>query len=402
MKVVDMTGWWAGPSATAILAAFGADVVHVESITRPDGIRLAGGAFAAGNDRWWEMSAFFLAANANKRDLTLDLSSSVGRDLLLRLVAEADVVVENFTPRVLESFDLGWDVIHATNPRAIMVRMPAFGLDGPWRDRPGFAQTMEQVTGLAWLTGFPDDQPRIQRGPCDPNGGMHAAFATMVALAKRERTGIGSLVELPMFEAAVAVAAEPVIEYTAYGNLLERDGNRSVRAAPQGVYACAGREQWLALSILDDRQWAALVDVLGRPDWSADVGLATSAGRRANQDRIDAGIEAWAGTRSLDDAVAVLVAAGVPAAAAFEPRRVHTHPQFVFRRHFEPIDHPVAGVQFTPTFPFRFASRDHWFDTPAPTLGEHNAAILTDLGCTADEIAYLTEKGVIGDRPSFL
>ena len=221
-------------------------------------MRMAGGDVLRPSDQWWEYSAFFLAANTNKLGLTLDLDQDRGRALLLQLVERADLVVENFTPRVLEAFDLGWDVIHATNPRAVMVRMPAFGLTGPWRDRPGFAQTMEQITGLAWLTGHVDDQPRIQRGPCDPNGGLHAAFAALVGLAQRDRTGSGCLVEAPMFEAALNVAAEPVIEWSAYGNRIARYGNRGPAAAPQGLYACAGWEQWLALAVATDEQWSAL------------------------------------------------------------------------------------------------------------------------------------------------
>ena len=400
LRVVDLTGWWAGPSATALFAALGADVVHVESIKRPDGIRMAGGAFMS-RGQWWELSPFFLAANTNKRDLTLDLASAAGRQLLLGLVGEADVVIENFTPRVLESFDLGWDVIHATNPRAVMVRMPAFGLTGPWRDRPGFAQTMEQMTGLAWLTGHVDDQPRIQRGPCDPNGGMHAAFATMVALARRDRTGLGSLVEASMFEAAVAVAAEPVLEFTAYGNVLGRDGNRSVRAAPQGVYACAGTEQWLALSVLDDAQWPAFARAVGVMDWLDDSALATAAGRRARHDAIDAHIARWAAARSLEQVVGALVEAGVPAAGAIEPRRSHANPQFVARGYFEVVDHPVAGPIDTPTQPFRWSGIERWVATPAPTLGQHNVEVLTALGCTPADIDTLAANGVIGTAPIF-
>ncbi|MCU1400540.1 MAG: CoA transferase [Acidimicrobiales bacterium] len=400
LRVLDITAWWAGPAAGHVFAMLGADVVHVESTKRPDGIRMAGGAFFT-RDRWWELSSFFLAANTNKRDLTLDLSQTAGRDLLLELIATADVVIENFTPRVLDSFGLGWDAIHAANPRTIMVRMPAFGLAGPWRDRPGFAQTMEQMTGLAWMTGFVDDQPRIQRGPCDPNGGMHAAFATMVALVRRERTGLGSMIETPMFEAAIAVAAEPVVEYTAYGHVIGRDGNRSARAVPQGVYECATSEDWLALSVLDDVQWAALVGELGSPTWAQDADLSTVAGRRARHDELDQHLGEWASTQDLGDVVARLVGAGIAAAPAVNPRRAHLNPQFAARGYFEVVDHPVAGPLEVPTLPFRFASVDRWVRTHAPTMGEHNAELLAEVGRTADDLATLTAAGVIGTAPAF-
>jgi len=251
------------------------------------------------------------------------------------------------------------------------------------------------------VTGFADDQPRIQRGPCDPNGGMHAAFAAMVALERRERTGTGSLVEAPMVEAAIAIAAEQVVEFTAYGNVLGRDGNRSPRAAPQGVYACAGDDNWLALSVLDDDQWSGLVKALGSPDWALEPALATVAGRRGMHDLIDERLDTWAATVDLSSAVATLIDAGVPAAPAFDPRLVHTNPQFAARGYFEIVDHPVAGSLETPTLPFRYTSRERWIDTPAPTLGQHNVEVLESIGCTTAEIDALTAAGTIGTAPAF-
>jgi crotonobetainyl-CoA:carnitine CoA-transferase CaiB-like acyl-CoA transferase len=398
VRVLDLTAWWAGPSSTAMLAALGADVIHVESVTRPDGMRFTSGV-STDRENWWEYSALFLTSNTNKRDLTLDLARPEGRELALRMVEQCDIVVENYTPRVLEQFDLDWDVVHARNPRAVMVRMPAFGLDGPWRDRPGFAQTMEQVTGLAWLTGHVDDQPRIQRGPCDPNGGMHAVVGTLVALELRDHTGVGSLVESTMFEAALNISAELIVEWTAYGNSLSREGSRSPWAAPQGIYATDTPERWLVLSVATDDQWGALVDALGRPDWATDPALATHAGRRAAHDRLDEKLAAWAADIDLDKALDLLLGAGVPAAPTYDARRTSGHPQFVARSYYEQLDHPVVGVQAHPSLPFRFAGVDHWLDSSAPTLGQHNHEILTSLGLSDDEIAALEADHLIGTTP---
>ncbi len=398
VKVLDLTAWWAGPSASAMLAALGADVVHVESVTRADGMRYTSGV-SVDRDHWWEYSALFHTSNTNKRDLTLDLARPEGRDLALRMIEQCDLVVENYTPRVIDQFDLGWNVVHATNPRAVMVRMPAFGLDGPWRDRPGFAQTMEQVTGLAWLTGHVDDQPRIQRGPCDPNGGMHAVVGALVALEVRDRTGVGSLVESTMFEAALNISAELIVEWTRYGNALSREGSRSPWAAPQGVYATDAPERWLVVSVATDEQWAAMVDALGSPDWATDPALRTHAGRRAAHDLLDEKLAAWAADADLDKAVDLLVNAGVPAAPAFDARHTSEHPQFVARGYYEWPEHPVIGVQGHPSLPFRFAHVDHWLRTPAPTLGQHNHEILAGLGLSEDEIAELEATDVIGTRP---
>jgi crotonobetainyl-CoA:carnitine CoA-transferase CaiB-like acyl-CoA transferase len=404
LRVLDLTAWWAGPSATHMLATLGADVIHVESTKRPDGMRSTGGVFKGRFERWWEYSFFFLAANSNKRGIALDLTRPEGLDVARRLVARCDAVVENFTPRVLENFGLDWDAIQAIDAKTILVRMPAFGLSGPWRDNTGFAQTMEQLTGMAWLTGHRDDQPRIQRGPCDPLAGMHAAFALLVALAERERTGRGCLVEATMVEGALNAAAEAIVEFTAYGRLMQRDGNRSPAAAPQGLYPCRGHgpatPRWLALSVASDAQWQALAGLLGRPAWSADPALATLAGRRAAHDEIDAKLRSWIAQRDRDELVGELVAAGVPAGVVVDPRQASLQPQLAARGFFEQIEHPVVGSHPTPTVPFRYASVERWLRRPAPTLGQHNREVLSELaGLREHEIAKLAAEGVIGEQP---
>jgi len=287
---------------------------------------------------WWERSSHFLCANTNKRGLTLDLGNPKGIELLRRLIAETDVVIENFTPRVMANFGLEWPTIREINPRCVLVRMPAFGLSGPWRDNTGFAQTMEQVTGLAWLTGHTWDQPRIQRGPSDPNAGMHAAFAALVGLAERDATGEGCQLEVTMVEGALNAAAELAIEFSAYGNRLERDGNRSPGAAPQGLYACAGFDRWLALSIATDEQWRTFVDLLGNPAWGADPELATTAGRRDRHDELDERINAWATDRDAAETADWLVANGIPAALGRDPRLLRDHPQLTARGYYEEVD----------------------------------------------------------------
>jgi crotonobetainyl-CoA:carnitine CoA-transferase CaiB-like acyl-CoA transferase len=382
-----------------MLAALGADVIHLEAIQRPDGMRMAGGAFF-GRDAWWEYSGLFLGTNANKRDLTLNLADPEGLELLKRLLEHCDVFVENYSPRVVENFGLGWKAVHEINPRLVMTRMPAFGLDGPWRDNVGFAQTMEQMTGLAWLTGHVDDQPRIQRGPCDPLAGMHAAFATLVALAERDATGTGHHLECTMVEGALNAAAEQVIEYTAYGQVMQREGNRSPYAARQNLYACRGTEQWLALSVASDAQWQSLVELLGSPDWATAPDLASHAGRRAAHDRLDEALSAWAAERELAPTVSALLAKGIPAGAVVDPRTAPTHPQLRARGFYEPLEHPVVGSHPLCTVPFRYVSARSWLRRPAPTLGQHNREILAELlGLSAEKLDALEAREVIGNRP---
>jgi len=406
LRVIDLTAWWAGPSATHMLATLGADVIHVESIQRPDGMRMTGGMVMGREKRWWEFGGIYLSANTNKRGLTLNLADPRGVEIAKQLIATADAVVENFTPRVTEGFGLTWEAIQELNPRCCFVRMPAFGLSGPWRENTGFAQTMEQMSGLAWVTGHPEDQPRIQRGPCDPLAGMHAVFSLLVALAERDHNGRGHHVECTMIEGALNAAAEQVIEWSAYGRLMQRQGNRAPEAAPQGLYATAGSEpgaeRWLALSVATDAQWSALVDWLGSPAWARDEALATLAGRRAAHDAIDAALRPRFAALELHESIASLVRAGVPAGEVRDPRSISSHPQLDARRYFEVMEHPVAGSHPVATVPFRFDDVERWIRCPAPTLGQHNHEILRELGWDERAIAELETAKIIGDTPEGL
>jgi crotonobetainyl-CoA:carnitine CoA-transferase CaiB-like acyl-CoA transferase len=404
LRVIDATAWWAGPSATHALACLGADVIHVESTARIDGARTVGGMFGGKYENWWEASHLFLAVNANKRGVTLDLSSEQGQELLLDLLADADVLVENFSPRVMDGFGVTWEAVRKRNPRCIMLRMPAFGLDGPWRDAVGFAQTMEQLSGLAWLTGHPEDQPRIQRGPCDPLAGMHATFALLVALFERDHSGHGHFVECAMVEGALNVTAEQVIEFTAYGNEMQRLGNRGYEAAPQGLYACAEHQtmenpRWLALSVATDEQWLALLSWAGNPAWASGLAASDLAARRAAHEAIDAGLAPIFAVRDRDECVSELVRAGVPAAALADPRALRDHPQLGARGFYESLEHPVVGRHPFSTLPYRFAGVKQWLRRPAPTLGEHNREVFAELGRSVEEIDALEAAGVIGRLP---
>jgi crotonobetainyl-CoA:carnitine CoA-transferase CaiB-like acyl-CoA transferase len=405
LRVLDMTTFWAGPSCTHFLAMLGADVVHLESAGRPDGTRLIAGVPIT-EDQWWEKSPIFAALNTNKKGLTLDLQSSRGRELLRRLIATCDVVVENFTPRVLDQIGLDFAAVQAVRPDAVMLRMPGFGLDGPWRDNPAFAYAIESASGLSWLTGYPDRPPYEPYSIGDPNAGVHALNGLLLALEHRRRTGQGVLVEAAMVDAALSISAEQIIEYSAYGSVLQRAGNRGPTAAPQNLYRSAdvdefGRlDSWVAIAVATDDQWERLCGAIGSPSWATDPTLSTEAGRRAHQDPIDEQLAAWCEHRSSDDIVRTLWDAGVPVAKVMQPHRQTELDQLTFRGFFEEVEHPVNGRAKLSTVPMRFSGGPGLFHIhSAPLLGQHNHELLAELGLTASEIADLEADGVIGCVP---
>jgi crotonobetainyl-CoA:carnitine CoA-transferase CaiB-like acyl-CoA transferase len=403
VRVADFTAFWAGPIVGHFLAMMGADVIHVESVKRPDGIR-GHTVVTTEDDQWWEWTPQFHGPNTNKRDITLDMATDDGRRLARRLIAECDVMLENYAPRVMDHWGLGWEDVRELRPDLIFVRMPAFGLSGPWRNRTGYAQNMEQVSGMAWMTGFPDGPPHVPNGMCDPLAGTHATLGLLLALEHRRKTGEGMLVEVPMVGGAVNVAAEQVLEYQAFGHLMQRDGNRGPGAAPQNVYRCAdvvgdGKpDDWVAIAVETDEQWRGLCQALGGVDVPKEWD--THDGRRAGHDAIDAWIGGWCRDLPGDVVVERLWPAGVPVARVLAPAQVQHVPQLKARHFLETVTHPVAGKQMHYGYPVRFGSGPERFHRrPPPTLGQHNREVLVDLlGVEPDEYERLLAAEVIGDR----
>lgn len=405
LRILDMTTFWAGPSCTHVLAMLGAELIHLESTSRPDGTRLIAGVPAT-EDQWWEKSPIFSALNGNKKSLTLDFQKERGREILSRLITTCDVIVENYTPRVMDHIGLDFAAVRALRADAIMVRMPGFGLDGPWRDNPAFAYVIEDASGLSWLTGFPDENPYEPYSVGDPNAGIHALNALLLALEHRRRTGQGVLVEAAMVDAALNVAAEQVIEYSAYGALLRRAGNRGPAAAPQNLYRTEDIDEfgradcWVAVAVATDEHWMGLRKAIGQPDWATDPKLSAATGRREHHDLIDTHLSAWCGRRSSDAIVECLADAGVPVAKVMQPHRQTELPQLAFRRFFEDVDHPVNPVTPHSTLPMRFSKGPKRYHARhAPLLGEHNRELLAELGFMDPEIHQLESEGIIGRAP---
>ena len=370
LRVLDLTTFWAGAYLTCYLGAFGADVVKVESIQRPDGHRYSG-AFAHEGDDWYERSPIWQGTNLNKRDLTLDLTSDRGLDIARRLAARADVIVENFSPRVVEQFGLDYDSLVSLRPDVIAVRMPGYGLQGPWRDYVGWALNFEQTAGMSAVTGYPDGPPCNPQGPADPIVGVHAGVALLAALEHRNRTGEGQLIEIAQIEVAAAVTAEPVIEYSMTGVVPGRAGNRR-RGYLQGVYPTADGA-WVALAVPDNGQ--------------------------VDHDVFDQMVTGWTRTQAPEIIVENLRAQGIPAESVVAGDQMYDIPQLDARGYYEEFEHPVTGPHRYPGWPFRITPgpvRHH--RTAPPTLGQHNDEVLRGLGLSGDQVAGLRAERVIGER----
>jgi crotonobetainyl-CoA:carnitine CoA-transferase CaiB-like acyl-CoA transferase len=397
LKVFDLSTFWAGAYLTCYLGAFGADVIKIESIQRPDGHRYSGALLREGDD-WYERGPLWQGTNLNKRDITLDLTSEAGRELALRLASRADVVVENFSPRVVEQFGLDYDSLVKVNPDVVMVRMPGFGLAGPWRDYVGWALNIEQLSGMSACTGYSDGPPCNLQGPADPVAGVHAAVALLAALEHKRRTGEGQLIEVAQIEVGAAVTAEPVIEYSLTGKVRPREGNRH-RVYAQGVYPASGQNEWVAVSVRHDSDWAAVVEAIGLADLRDDARFASQEARLEDHDAFDEVLAAWIGKHGPDEVVEELVRRGVPADRVLAADRMYDADQLDARGYYEELVHPITGRHRFPGWPFRISPgpvRHHRL--PSPTLGQHNAEVLQSLGLTAEEIATLREQRVIGER----
>jgi crotonobetainyl-CoA:carnitine CoA-transferase CaiB-like acyl-CoA transferase len=366
------------------------------------GIRFAGGQITQA-DGWWDWSWVFQGANAGKRGITLDLTADEGRDLLHRLLNDADVLMENYSPRVMEQFGLGHEVLAGRHPSLIVMRMPAYGLDGPWSDRVGFALTMEALAGMAITTGHPDGRPTCPGGALDPIAGMHAAFATLLALEHRGRTGDGQLVEVPMIECALNVAAEPLLEHGAYGAVLGRTGNRGVGPVLQDVYPCGGDDSWVAVAVTGPAHADGLAEVIRSRGAVVPSALTDPARWAEERDRLAADLQAFFAELDGDEIVGQLMGVGVPAAVVRLPTVADRNDHLDARGFYETHEHPTLGPVRYPVLPTRFSS---WTGPvharPAPTLGQHNDEVLEELGLSASERAGLRERRVIGERPAGL
>jgi benzylsuccinate CoA-transferase BbsF subunit len=395
IKVADFSWYMAGPVSAKYLGDHGATVVRVETIRPPDGLRAAGPYKdrVPGTNR----SQYFGDFNTSKLGVSLDLKNPAGVAVAKRLIAWADVYIEAFTPGTVADLGIDYETARALNPGIIMVSTCLMGQHGPAAAFAGFGFHAAAMAGFYELTGWPGLPPD---GPwqayTDTIAPRFTAATIMAALDHRRRTGEGQFIEISQLEAALTFLAPQIIDFNASGTVVTRAGNRSDTAAPHGAYPCAGEDQWCAIAVESDAQWAALRRVLDDPAWARDGGLATAAGRISRQDEIDAHLSDWTRGQPAHALMDRLQAAGVPAGVVQRSSDLLQDPQLKHRRFHRPLVHAEMGEVPYSGHQFRISGYDSGPRSPAPLLGEHNEKVMRELlGMTDEEITEVLAAGAI-------
>ena len=399
IRVIEVTGNWSGPLTGRHLGDLGAEVVKIELARRP-ATRVS---HPPGGERWetfFNRSGYFNLLNRNKRDLCLDLGTERGRELFLRLVDDADVVLENNSARVFPQLGLDYETLARRNPRIVMCSISGYGATGPERDYLAYGSNIEASCGLAAQTGYGDGAPRGTNSYyADPITGAHATVGILAALLARERTGNGQHLDMALQESGAAFMVESIMDYRLNGRVARPRGNRSTRIAPQGAYRSLGTDCWLAIGVETDDQWRALCTVIERPDL-ADR-FPTHAERLGAHDEIDAAIEGWSETRNHNRATTLLQEAGVPAGPVLANWEIVSDPHLYERGYFVDIVHPDTGHQRWDGFPWRLSRTPARVRRPAPLFAQHNDEVLAELGLSREAIRRLRDEEVIADAPQF-
>ncbi|MCX6022973.1 MAG: CoA transferase [Chloroflexi bacterium] len=396
LRVADFTWFGAGPMGTRPLAHYGAEVIVVESEAR-GGLRHSP-PFRDGAEGL-NRSGFFNNFNSEKLSITLNLRRPEAVTLAKRLIAVSDIVVNNFSPGVMDRWGLGYADLVQIKPEVIMAEMPVAGRTGPYRGMIGFGATIEAFSGLNHLTGYPDRPPAGTEinYPDYASNPYHFLTAILAALHYRRKTGKGQYIEVAQLESTVATTGTALLEYSANGTAPQRNGNRADFAAPHNAYPCLGNDRWVAVAVTSDEQWTAFRRALGDPAWAADARFATLAGRKAHEPALDEAIAEWTRGHRAEAVAAFLQAAGIPAAAVASIANVVDDPQLAHRGFLRRLDHPETGPTLYDGPVAHLSATPGEVRRPAPLLGEHNDYVYREvLGLSQEELDGWIAAGVIG------
>jgi len=372
IKVLELGQLIAGPFAGKTLADFGADVIKVEPEGVGDPLR-KWRLLKDGNSVWWEVQS------RNKSSVCLNLRTSEGQDIVRRLAAEADVLIENFKPGTLEGWGLGWDALHALNPRLIMLRISGYGQTGPYRDKPGFGVIAEAMGGLRYLTGEPGRVPvRVGVSIGDTLAALHGVIGVLLALHHRDvNHGQGQFIDVALYESVFNVMESLLPEYDVFGAVRERSGSTLPGIAPTNAYRCLD-DQYVLIAGNGDSIFRRLMSVIGRPDLADDPGLAHNDGRVSRAAELDQAIEAWTSQRSPDAVLAAIDAAGVPVGRIYSVADIATDPQYLAREMIVDAPASYGGSIKVPGIVPKLSATPGRIRSVAPKLGEHTYTVVAE------------------------
>ncbi len=393
IRVLDLGRHLAGPTCAMWLGDLGADVIKIEKPGEGDDGRASGPPFFDGQ------SAFFLAANRNKRSIYLDIKQPDGQDIFRRLAETADVVVENFRPGVMDALGIGYRAMAERNPRIIYCSISGFGADGPYADRPGLDQIIQGVSGLMSVTGFEGGEPvRVGIPIADLLTGLLAAYGVLAALQARERTGRGQHVQTSLLEGMVGMLSFQAVRYLNGAGTPPPAGNHHPLNAPYGVFRA--RDGYLTIGATGEKRWRKLCEVLGAEEWLDDPRFKTNGDRHRNRELLAELISERLQAHTIDEWESILNEAGIPCGPIYGIDQAMEHPQVRHRQMVVELPHPAMGTVRLLGLPVKLSETPGAIRLAPPLLGQHTDEVLREIGVTGDEMRRLRERGVIGCGPA--
>lgn len=387
LKVIEMGQLIAGPFASKLLGEFGADVIKIEPPGVGDPLR-KWRKIKDGTSLWWHVQS------RNKRSLTLDLKQAEAQDIVRQLVAEADVLVENFRPGTLEGWGLSYEALKAINPRLIMLRISGYGQTGPYRDLPGFGVIGEAMGGLRHLSGYPGQAPvRVGVSIGDSLSSLYGVIGVLLALHERTRSGAGQEIDVALYESVFAMMESLIPEYDAFGYIREPAGSALPGITPSNSYPCKDGS-YVLIAGNGDSIYKRLMSLIGRDDLGNDPRLAQNDGRSQHAELIDGAIAEWTAQRGRDEVIEALKGARVPAGYPYTAADIVQDPHYLARQMIEQVQTSVGPLKVPGVLP-KLSRTPGRIGSGGPQLGEHNDDILAGLGLSAEQVAGLRERGII-------
>ena len=416
IRVTSLTLVWAGPFAEMLLADWGAEVIRVEStqrwptstrgfLARPPAAYVKNSSLLAcywnseAGERPWNRCTIFNYHGRNKLGCTMDIAQPKGKEMFKRLIAKSDVFIENNAAGVVDRLGIGYEALKEVNPGLVMVGLPGYGNTGPYKSFHGYGAHQESTGGHTWLRGYPDLGPGANNLVLhvDAAAGALAAYSVMLALRHKRRTGKGQFIDLAQTEACVTHQFDPAMDYILNGRVRGATGNRHSSAAPCGAYRCKGEDEWVAITVNDDREWAGFCRAIGNPELTKDEKFSSCVDRWNNQDELDKLVEAWTSERNNYEVMYALQKEGVPAGPVISNKAAFDDPHLKKREVFEQLYQEDCGTYLTPAFLWRAEKTPNRIRKPAVRLGEHNEYVYKELiGVSEEEYAQLEKEGHIG------